>query len=47
LKWFCDTFTGTAQEKPSVILLRGRSLASWLLALSERGGHGDFVIRTA
>jgi hypothetical protein len=24
-----------------VILLRGRHLTSWLLALGERGGHGD------
>jgi hypothetical protein len=24
-----------------MVLLRGRPLASWLLALVERGGHGD------
>jgi hypothetical protein len=24
-----------------VVLLWGRSLASWLLVLGERGGHGD------
>jgi hypothetical protein len=24
-----------------VVLLCGRCLASWLLALGERGGHGD------
>jgi hypothetical protein len=29
-KWFCNTSTGAAQEQPS-----------WLLALGERGGHGD------
>jgi hypothetical protein len=40
-KWFCDTSTGAAQEQPAVVLLRGRPLASWLLALGERGGHGD------
>jgi hypothetical protein len=40
-KWFCDTFTGAAQEQPAVVLLRGRHLASWLLALGERGGHDD------
>jgi hypothetical protein len=40
-KWFCDIFTGAAQEQPAVVLLRGRSLASWLLALRERGRHGD------
>jgi hypothetical protein len=41
LKWFCDTFTGAAQEQPAVVLLRGRPLASWLLALGEHSGHGD------
>jgi hypothetical protein len=41
LKWFCDTSTGAAQEQPVVVLLRGRHLASWLLALGERGGHDD------
>jgi hypothetical protein len=40
-KWFCDTSTGAAQEQPAVVLLRGRSLASWLLALGERSGHSD------
>jgi hypothetical protein len=40
-KWFCDTSTGAAQEQPVVVLLRGRPLASWLLALGERGGHGN------
>jgi hypothetical protein len=29
------------QEQPAVVLLRGRPLASWLLALGERGGHDD------
>jgi hypothetical protein len=29
------------QEQPTVVLLWGRLLASWLLALGERGGHGD------
>jgi hypothetical protein len=29
------------QEQPAVVLLWGSSLASWLLALGERGGHGD------
>jgi hypothetical protein len=29
------------QEQSAVVLLCGRSLAYWLLALSERGGHGD------
>jgi hypothetical protein len=41
LKWFCDTFTGAAQEQPAVVLLRGMPLATWLLALGERGGYGD------
>jgi hypothetical protein len=40
-KWFCNTFTGAAQEQLAVVLLWGRPLASWLLALGERGGHGD------
>jgi hypothetical protein len=40
-KWFCDTSIGAAQEQPIVVLLRGRPLAYWLLALGERGGHGD------
>jgi hypothetical protein len=40
-KWFCDTFTGAAQEQSGVVLLWGRCLASWLLALGERGGHSD------
>jgi hypothetical protein len=40
-KWFCDTSTRAAQEQPVVVLLRGRLLASWVLALGERGGHGD------
>jgi hypothetical protein len=29
------------QEQSAVVLLWGRPLASWLLALGERGGHGD------
>jgi hypothetical protein len=29
------------QEQPTVVLFWGRSLASWLLALGERGGHDD------
>jgi hypothetical protein len=29
------------QEQSDVVLLRGRHLASWLLALGERGGHGN------
>jgi hypothetical protein len=29
------------QEQPVVVLLWGRRLASWLLALGERGGHDD------
>jgi hypothetical protein len=29
------------QEQPTVVLLWGRPLASWLLALGEHGGHGD------
>jgi hypothetical protein len=37
----CDTSTGAAQEQPAVVLLRGRHLTSWLLALGERGGHSD------
>jgi hypothetical protein len=41
LKWFYDTSTGAAQEQPTVVLLRGRPLAFWLLALGERGGHDD------
>jgi hypothetical protein len=40
-KWFCDTSTRAAQEQPVVVLLRGRLLASWVLALGERNGHGD------
>jgi hypothetical protein len=28
-------------EQPAVVLLWGRPLAFWLLALGERGGHGD------
>jgi hypothetical protein len=40
-KWFCDTSTGAAQEQPAVVLLWGMSLISLLLALAERGGHGD------
>jgi hypothetical protein len=40
-KWFCGTSTGAAQEQSVVVLLRGRPLASWLLALGERGGYGD------
>jgi hypothetical protein len=33
--------TEPPQEQPTVVLLWGRPLASWLLALGERGGHGD------
>jgi hypothetical protein len=40
-KWFYDTSTGAAQEQPAVVLLWGRCLASWLLALGERGGDND------
>jgi hypothetical protein len=29
------------QVQPIVVLLWGRPLASWLLALVERGGHDD------
>jgi hypothetical protein len=29
------------QEQSAVVLLWGRFLASWLLALGERCGHGD------
>jgi hypothetical protein len=29
------------QEQPDVVLLWERSLASWLLALGEHGGHDD------
>jgi hypothetical protein len=29
------------QEQSAVFFLWGRSLTSWLLALSERGGHDD------
>jgi hypothetical protein len=29
------------QELPAVVLLWGRHLASWLLALGEYGGHDD------
>jgi hypothetical protein len=41
LKWFYDTSNGATQEQPDVVLLWGRPLASWLLALGERGGYGD------
>jgi hypothetical protein len=41
LNWFCDTFIRVAQEQSIVIFLRERSLASWLLALTEREGHID------
>jgi hypothetical protein len=40
-KWFYDTSTGAALEHPAVVLLWGWPLASWLLALGERGGHED------
>jgi hypothetical protein len=40
-KWFCDTSIGAAQEQPAVVLLRGRPLASWLLALGSHSGHSD------
>jgi hypothetical protein len=40
-KWFYDTSTGAAQEKPTLVLLWGMPLAFWLLALGERGGHDD------
>jgi hypothetical protein len=29
------------QEQPAVVLLWGKPLASWLLALGKRGGHSD------
>jgi hypothetical protein len=29
------------QEPPTVVFFVGMSLASWLLALGERGGHDD------
>jgi hypothetical protein len=29
------------QEQPTIVLFWGRPLASWLLALGERGGHDD------
>jgi hypothetical protein len=29
------------QEQPAVVRLWGRPLASWFLALGERGGHDD------
>jgi hypothetical protein len=29
------------QKQPAVVLLWGRLLASWLLVLGERAGHGD------
>jgi hypothetical protein len=29
------------QKQPAVILLLGRTLASWSLAIDERGGHED------
>jgi hypothetical protein len=41
LKLFYDTFTRAALEQPTVVLLWGRPLASWLLALGERGGHEE------
>jgi hypothetical protein len=28
-------------EQPTMVLLLGRALASWLLAIDERGGHKD------
>jgi hypothetical protein len=40
-KWFYDTSTGAAQEQSAVVFLRGRPLASLLLALGERSGHDD------
>jgi hypothetical protein len=46
-KWFCDTSTGAAQEHPVVVLLRGKPLASWLLALGERVDTVIYVVRTA
>jgi hypothetical protein len=41
LKWFYDTSTRAALEQPAVVLLWGRPLASWLLALGERSGYED------
>jgi hypothetical protein len=41
LNWFCDIFTRAAQEQLTVVPLRGRSLATCLLALGERSGHSD------
>jgi hypothetical protein len=29
------------QEQPAVVLLWGKTLASWLLVMDERGGHQD------
>jgi hypothetical protein len=40
-KWFCDIFTGAAQKQLAMVLLCGRRLVSWLLALAEREGHED------
>jgi hypothetical protein len=40
-KWFYDTSTRAALQQPTVVLLWGRPLASWLLVLGERGGHKD------
>jgi hypothetical protein len=40
-KWVYDTSTGATLEQLAVVLLWGRPLASWLLALGERGGHKD------
>jgi hypothetical protein len=41
LEWFCDIFIVVVKEQSDMVLLRRRHLVSWLLALGERGGHGD------
>jgi hypothetical protein len=35
------------QEQPAVVLLWGRPLSSWLLALGERGGTMIYVVQAA
>jgi hypothetical protein len=35
------------QEQPAVVLLLGRVLVSWSLAIDERCGHQVYVIRAA
>jgi hypothetical protein len=41
LKWFCDTFTGVAIGAARCGSFVGGAFVSWLLAMDERGGHGD------